>query len=84
MAGYVADKGDVVLLGVGPSADKEIVKGRPALVISRQSFNNHTGLSIVALITNTCRDNSLEIPLQGTAANGAVLMYQLRLLDVAS
>jgi mRNA-degrading endonuclease toxin of MazEF toxin-antitoxin module len=27
---------------------------------------------------------ALEIPLQGTATNGVVLMYQLRSLDVAS
>ena len=53
-------------------------------MISRQSFNDHTGFSIVALITSTVRGMALEIPLQGTATNGVVLMYQLRSLDVVS
>lgn len=67
-----------------PSAGKEIIKRRPALVISRQSFSDHTGFSIVAPITNTVRGMALEIPLQGAATNGVVLIYQLRFLDVAS
>jgi len=50
---------------------------------SRQ-VNDDTGFSIVAPITNTVRGMALEIPLQGTATNGVVLMYQLRSLGVAS
>ena len=84
MAKYVPDKGDIVLLDFDPSAGKEIIKRRPALVISRQSFNDHTLFSIVAPITSTVRGMALEIPLQGTATNGVVLMYQLRSLDVVS
>ena len=53
-------------------------------MISRQSFNDHTGFSIAAPITSTVRGMALEIPLQGTATNGVVLMYQLRSLGVAS
>jgi mRNA-degrading endonuclease toxin of MazEF toxin-antitoxin module len=53
-------------------------------VISRHSFNDHTGFSKVAPIINTVRGMALETPLQGTATNGVVLMYQLRSLDVAS
>ena len=78
------DKGDIVLLDFGPSAGKEIIKRRPVLVISRQSFNDHTGFAIVAPITSTVRGMALEKPLQGTATNGVVLMCQLRSLDVAS
>jgi mRNA-degrading endonuclease toxin of MazEF toxin-antitoxin module len=84
MARYVPDKGDIVLLDFDPSAGKEIIKRRPALVISRRAFNDHTGFSIVAPITSTVRGMALEIPLQGTAISGVVLMYQLRSLDVAS
>ena len=53
-------------------------------MISRQSFNDDTGFSIVAPITNTVSGMELEIPLQGTATNGVVLMYQLRSFGVAS
>jgi mRNA interferase MazF/mRNA interferase ChpB len=80
----VPDKGDIVPLDFVSNAGKEIIKRRPALVLSRQSFNDHTGFSIVASITNTVRDIALEIPPQGTAINGVVLMYQLRSLDVES
>lgn len=51
LAGYVPDKGDIGLLDFDPSAGKEIIKRRLALVISRQSFNDHTGFSMVAPIT---------------------------------
>ena len=70
MARYVPDKGDIVLLDFGPSAGKEIIKRRPVLVISRQSFNDHTGFAIVAPITSTVRGMALEKPLQGTATHG--------------
>ena len=84
MARYVPDKGDIVLLYFDTSAGKEIIKRRPALVMSRQSFNDHTGFSIVAPITNTVRDLALEIPLHGTATKCVVLMQQLRSVDIAS
>lgn len=71
-------------LDVGPSAGKEIIKRRPALVISRRSSNDHTGFWIVTPITNTVRGMALEMPLHGTATNGVVLIYQLRSLEVAS
>ena len=53
-------------------------------MISRQSFSDDTGFSIVAPITNTVRGMALQITLQGTATNGVVLMYQLRSSDAAS
>lgn len=84
MSRCVPDKGDIVLLDFEPSAGKEIIKRRPALVISRHAFNDHTDFSIVAPITSTVRGMALEVPLQGAETNGVVLMYQLRSLDVAS
>ena len=50
---YVPDQGDIVWLDFNPSSGKEIMKRRPAFVISRKAFNNHTGLAIVAPITST-------------------------------
>ncbi|MEO1888853.1 MAG: type II toxin-antitoxin system PemK/MazF family toxin [Cycloclasticus sp.] len=40
---YIPDKGDIVSINFGPSSGKEIMKRRPAFVISRQTFNEHTG-----------------------------------------
>jgi len=81
---YVPDKGDIVLLNFDPSAGQEIMKRRPALVISRLQFNDHTDFAIVAPITSTRRGMALEVLLGGTQTEGAVLIHQLRSLDFAS
>ena len=81
---YVPDKGDIVLLNFDPSAGQEIIKRRPALVISRQQFNDHTDFAIVAPITSTRRGIALEVVLSGTHTEGAVLIHQLRSLDFIS
>jgi len=53
-----------------------------ALVISRKSFNQHTGFAIVAPITSTKRGTALEIELSDTTMQGVVLIHQLRSLNV--
>ncbi len=78
------DKGNIVLLDFDPSAGKEIIKRRPALVLSRRAFNGHAGFSIVAPITNTARGMALEVQLQEGTTSGLVLMYQLRSLEVTT
>lgn len=82
MATYTPDKGDIVTLNFDPSAGQEIMKRRPALVISRKAFNAHTGFAIVAPITSTVRGMALELVLSDTVTQGAVLLHQLRSLDV--
>lgn len=81
---YTADKGDIVSLDFDPSAGSEIMKRRPALVISRKQFNQHTGFALVAPITSTKRGMALEVVLNNTSTQGVVLVHQLRSLDVAS
>jgi|TARA_B110000908_G_C10223835_1_gene436824 mRNA interferase MazF/mRNA interferase ChpB len=79
---YVPDQGDIVWLDFNPSSGKEIMKRRPAFVISRKAFNNHTGLAIVAPITSTIRNTSMEVVMSnGQKTEGAVLVYQLKSLD---
>lgn len=79
---YIPDKGDIVTLNFDPSAGSEIMKRRPALVISRKVFNKHTGFAIVAPITSTLRGMALEVELEGSTTRGAVLVHQIRSLDV--
>lgn len=81
---YVPEKGDIVQLNFNPSAGSEIMKRRPALVISRKEFNAHTGFAIVAPITSTKHGIALEVPLERTTTQGVVLVHQLRSLDVDS
>ena len=58
---YIPDKGDIVFLNFDPSAGKEIMKRRPAFVISRKIFNEHTGFAVVAPITSKKRGMKLEV-----------------------
>jgi len=79
---YVPDKGDIVYLNFDPSAGKEIMKRRPAFVISRKIFNEHTGFAVVAPITNTIRNMQMEVVLpEQTSTNGSVLIHQMKSLD---
>jgi mRNA interferase MazF/mRNA interferase ChpB len=79
---YIPDKGDIVWFDFDPSAGKEIMKRRPAFVISRKAFNQHTGFSIVAPITSNIRGMQLEVVLPDEMSTaGSVLIHQLKSLD---
>lgn len=79
---YIPDQGDIIWLNFDPSSGKEIIKRRPAFVISRKVFNQHTELAIVAPITSTVRGIKLEVVLpNGLATQGSVLVHQLKSLD---
>jgi mRNA interferase MazF/mRNA interferase ChpB len=52
---YIPERGDLIWLDFDPSSGKEIMKRRPAFVISRKQFNTHLGLAIVAPITSQNR-----------------------------
>lgn len=81
----VPDQGDIVWLDFDPSSGTEIMKRRPAFVISRRAFNQHVGLAIVAPITSTIRGVKLEVVLpEALKTQGAVLVYQLRSLDIVA
>ena len=79
---YIPEQGDIVLLSFDPSCGKEIMKRRPAYIISRKIFNEHTELAIVAPISSTVRGIKLEIVLpEKLKTKGVVLVHQLKSLD---
>lgn len=79
---YIPDKGDIVTLNFDPSAGREIMKRRPAFVISRKVFNDHTGFAVVAPITGTNRNMKLEVVLpELMSTKGSVLIHQVKSLD---
>ena len=80
---YTPDKGDIVWLDFDPSSGNEIMKRRPAFVISRKAFNDHTGMAVVAPITSNIRNTRLEVILpDNLKTNGSILVYQLKSLDI--
>jgi len=79
---YIPEQGDIVWLNFDPSSGKEIMKRRPAYVLSRRAFNEHTGLALIAPITSTIRGIKLEVGLpQGLQTKGSIVVYQLKSLD---
>ena len=79
---YIPDQGDLIWLNFDPSSGKEIMKKRPAFVISKKAFNEHTRMAIVAPITSTIRGIKLEIVLPAKhKTKGAILVYQLKSID---
>lgn len=79
---YVPRQGDIVWLDFDPSSGKEIIKRRPAFVVSPKEFNAHTDLAIIAPITNTIRNIQLEVVLPDKLkTSGAVLVHQLKSMD---
>ena len=79
---YIPEQGDLIWLDFDPSSGKEIMKRRPAFVISRKLFNEHTKMAIVAPITSTIRGVKLEVILSDeTKTDGAILVYQLKSID---
>lgn len=79
---YIPHQGDIVWLDFNPSSGKEIMKRRPAFIISKRAFNEHTQMVIAAPITSTIRGGKLEVILSNeTETKGAILVYQLKSVD---
>jgi mRNA interferase MazF/mRNA interferase ChpB len=82
---YIHQQGDIIWLDFDPSTGSEIMKRRPALVLSRKIFNGHTGFAMVAPITNTERKNKFTVPTpKDNKTDGYVLTYQVITLDFKS
>jgi mRNA interferase MazF len=85
MAGYVPRKGDFVAVSLDPGSGHEQRGRRPALVVSNDLFNRHTGLCVVCPVTGTRRDFPfhVEIP-AGRGVTGFVMVEQVKSIDYRS
>jgi len=82
MAKYVPQKGDFITLSFDPQSGHEQKGRRPALVISNDLFNKHTGLAIVCPITNTNRNIPFHLPIPVTSSlTGFVMVDQVKSID---
>ena len=82
MAGYVPHKGDFVTATFDPQSGHEQRGRRPALVVSNDLFNRHTGLCIACPITNTRRDYPFHVSIpDGQAVAGVVMVEQVKSID---
>ena len=60
-AKYVPDRQDIVWLEFEPQKGKEILKTRPALIISPQEYNHKVGLALCMPITSKVKNYPFEI-----------------------
>ncbi len=82
MAVYTPRKGDFVTLSFDPQSGHEQQGRRPALVVSNDLFNRHTGLCIVCPVTNARRDYPFHVGIPaGNAVTGVVMAEQVKSVD---
>ena len=85
MPRYVPRKGDLMALSFDPQSGHEQRGRRPALVVSNDLFNRHTGLAIVCPLTNTRRPTPFHVPVpESTSLTGYVMVDQIKSVDFPS
>jgi mRNA interferase MazF len=78
---YVPKAGDIVWLEFSPQAGYEQAGHRPALVLSKRTYNEKTGLGIFCPITSRVKGYPFEVLLKGKKISGAILSDQVKSLD---
>ncbi len=82
MADYVPRKGELITLTFDPQSGHEQRGRRPALVVSNDLFNKHTGLCIACPITNTRRAYPFHVSVpDGSGVSGVVMVEQVKSVD---
>lgn len=78
-------QGTIIKINFNPQAGHEQAGYRPAVVISNNTFNQKTNLSIVCPITNTNNQFPLHVSLDGrTKTTGVILCEHIKALDLKS
>ena len=82
MRRYVPRKGDFITLSFDPQSGHEQKGRRPALVVSNDLFNRHTGLAIVCPLTNADRRFPFHLAVPATSSlSGFVMVEQVKSVD---
>ncbi len=85
MADYVPRKGELIALTFDPQSGHEQRGRRPALVVSNDLFNRHTGLCIACPIANTSRDYPFHVAIPaGEGVTGFIMVEQVKSIDFRS
>ncbi len=85
MPPYVPKQGDFIAVTFDPQSGHEQKGRRPALVVSKDLFNKHTGLAIACPITNTERVYPFHFAIPpGSKVTGFVMVDQVKSIDYRS
>jgi mRNA interferase MazF len=76
-------QGDIIWLDFDPQTGHEQRGRRPALVVSNESFNTFSSLTLVCPVTHTDKNHPFHIRLDNrTKTTGVILCDQVRALDI--
>ena len=81
MASYIPQQGDFVVVSSDTQSGHEQNGRRPALVISKNLFNQKTGLVFVCPLTRTFRNYPFHLPVQAEGLTGFVMIEQIKSID---
>ena len=85
MPAHVPKQGDIIALSFDPQSGHEQKGRRPALVVSRDLFNQKTGLAIVCPIAKTERKFPFHVPIPKVSKlAGFVMVEQAKSVDYRS
>ena len=79
---YVPEAGDIVWVDFSPTKGHEQAGTRPAVVITVRPFNEASGLCTVCPTTSRVKGYSNEVPISYKKEAGAVLVDQLKTIDI--
>jgi mRNA interferase MazF len=82
MPAYIPNKGDYIVATFDPQSGREQKGRRPALVVSNNLFNKHTGMAIVCPVTNARRDFPFHVAVADDATlTGFIMVEQVKSID---
>jgi len=74
-------RGDVHLIGLGPTRGREIKKTRPCVIISPDELNAHLQTVIVAPLTSSGKAYPFRVPCVFDKKAGLIVLDQIRTVD---
>lgn len=75
------ERGDIVWLDFDPQSGREIMKRRPALVLTPKLYNDKTSLCIVCPISSQIKGHRMEVPVTVKKKRGVIKADQVKSLD---
>jgi len=77
---YIPARADIIWIDFNPQIGKEIMKRRPALVLSPYDYNKH-GLILAIPITNQIKGYPFEVLVETSKITGVALADSIKNLD---
>ena len=79
---HIPNRGDVFWVKFDPQAGSEIMKTRPAVIVSRYNFNRITRFAVVCPITSEIKGHLFEVKIpDGFPVAGAIRVDQVKSID---